>query len=130
MHARRTPPSAAATRARLLRADRLGRRGSRLVRDQLRLDDDPQRPVERLHLVLDRGDGALGERDEPGRADADGGVGGRPPVDLPNEHARAEVELALVREELPVAHVEGLVVDEEADDLAVVTLTSVWPDSG
>jgi hypothetical protein len=37
---------------------------------------------------------------------------------------------ALVREQLAVAHVEGLVVDEQADDLPFVTFTIVWPDSG
>ena len=35
------------------------------------------------------------------------------------QHAGAEVEHALVREQLAVADVEGLVVDEQADDLAV-----------
>ena len=39
-----------------------------LVRDQLGLDDDRHRRLERLDLVQDRGDGALGERHEPGRA--------------------------------------------------------------
>ena len=37
----------------------------------------------------------------------------------PRQHAGAKVEHAIVREQLAVAHVERLVVDEQADELAV-----------
>ena len=51
---------------------RVGRlRGRRLVRDQLGLDDDPQRAVHRLDLVEDGRNRPLNERDEPGRPHTD-----------------------------------------------------------
>ena len=43
----------------------------RLVRDQLRLGDDPQRLVDRLDPVVDRQQRATGQRDDPGAADPD-----------------------------------------------------------
>ena len=91
----------------------------RLVGDELRLDDHAHRPVQWLDLVEDRGGGALGERDEPRRAHANAVARGRHPFDGAAEDAVPKVELALVAEELAVAEVEGLVVDEQADDLAV-----------
>ena len=51
---------------RILRA-----RGHRLVRDQLRLDGDPQLRVRGLHLVEDRGHRTVHEGDEPRRGHAD-----------------------------------------------------------
>ena len=43
-----------------------------LVGDERRLDDDPHGGVERFDLVPDRRDGAMVERDQTGRVDADG----------------------------------------------------------
>src|SRR6266516_2771575 len=90
-----------------------------LVRDQLRLNDQAKRFVERLDLVEDRSGRALDEGDEPRRVDADGSAGRRPPIDAAAQYAGAQVELALVRKELPIADVERLVVDEQTDDLSV-----------
>ena len=94
-------------------------RGDGLVRDELRLHDDAQALVERLDLVQHRCDRALGERHEPGRGDADAAAGGRDPLDLAAQHAVSQVEDALVRAQVAVAHVERLVVDEQPDELAV-----------
>ena len=52
-------------------------------------------------------------------SDANAGPSGRHPLDGATEDAVSEVELALVAAELAVAEVERLVVDEQADDLAV-----------
>ena len=77
------------------------------------------RLVDRLDLVGDRRDRALGERDEAGRADLDGLAGGRAPLHLAVQGPRPEVELALVGPQLAVADVEGLVPDQQPDHLAV-----------
>jgi hypothetical protein len=90
-----------------------------LVRDQLRLYDQAQSPAERLDLVEDRRRRALHQGDEPCRCDAHRCARGRSPLGAAAQEAGAEIELALVREQLAVADVERLVVDEQADDLAV-----------
>ena len=90
-----------------------------LVGEQLGLHRDPRRAVQRLHLVADRGDRALGERHQPGARDPDPPAGRRHPFGLAAERARAEVEHALVRAQLAVADVERLIVDEQPDQLAV-----------
>ena len=51
--------------------------------------------------------------------DAHGVARRRAPLGAAAQHAGAEVELALVREQLAVADVERLVVDQQPDDLAV-----------
>src|SRR5581483_11377625 len=61
----------------------------------------------------------LDERDEPSRADPYRGPGRRAPLRPAVEEPCAQVEDALVVEQLSVAHVERLVVDEQADDLPV-----------
>ena len=75
--------------------------------------------VERLDLVQHRGDRALRERHEARRRDAHAAPRGRDPLDLAAQHAVAQVEHALVRAQIAVADVERLVVDEQADELAV-----------
>ena len=94
-----------------------GRR--RLIGDELGLDHHAHRPVQGLDLEQDRRGGALGERDESRRPHANSVAGGRHPFDGAAEDAVPKVELALVQAELAVADVEGLVIDEQADDLAV-----------
>ena len=94
--------------------------GQRLVGDQLRLDDEPCRLVERLDLVEDRGDRPVHERDQPHRGRC--GRPGRPATTHSTSRRStpaAQVEHALVAAQLAVADVERLVVDEQADDLAV-----------
>src|SRR5215204_4607904 len=140
IHACRHPQPAAARRVdeddargvveELLRLERRleDRRGPRvggargrlgLIRDELRLDDHADRRLERLDLVHDRRGRTLDERHEPRRTNADRDTRGGPPLHAPTQDTGAEVELALVREQPAVAQVERLVVDEQADDLAV-----------
>ena len=97
----------------------LALRRQRLVGDQLGLHDQAQRLVDRLDLVPDRGDRALGERDQAGAVYADPPPGRRLPLQLPVEGAGAEVEHPGVRDQFAVADVEGLVVDQQPDRLAV-----------
>src|SRR5207253_2677835 len=85
---------------------------SGLVRDQLRLDDQAKWFIERFDLVQNRSGRALDEGDEPRRADSDDSAGRRSPLDPTAKHAGAEIEPALVRQEVPVADLEGFVVDE------------------
>ena len=101
-------------RARVRAADR-----HVLVGDELRLHDDPRLAVERLHLVADRGHRAVHEGHQAHRAHLDLAPRRRAPVDLAAQHAGAQVERAAVRDQRAVAHVEGLVVDQQADELAV-----------
>jgi hypothetical protein len=97
----------------------LALRRQRLVGDQLGLHDQAQRLVDRLDLVPDRGDRALGERDQAGAVYADPPPGRRLPLQLAVEGAGAEVEHPGVRDQFAVADVEGLVVDQQPDRLAV-----------
>ena len=91
----------------------------RFVSKQLGLDRDPDRRVDRRDLIGDRGDRALGERDQPTGRDPDRAAGRGLPFDGAPEHARPQVEHALVRAQDTVPDVERLVVDEQPDQLAV-----------
>ena len=97
----------------------LAARGHVLVGHDLRLQDDPRLAVERLDLVADRGHRAVHEGHQAYRAHLDLAPGRRAPVDLAAQHPGAQVEGAAVRDQRAVAHVEGLVVDQQADELAV-----------
>ena len=98
----------------------LGRlRPAVLVGDQLGLHDDPDRIVDGLDLVEDRGGAALGERDDARRGHPDLPADRRAPVHAALQEPGAEVEDALVLDQLAVADVEQLVVDEEPQELAV-----------
>ena len=90
-----------------------------LVGHQLGLDHQPRAVAERLDLVVDRGGAALGQRDQARGGDPDLGAGRRAPVHAPAQDAGAEVEDPLVLEQLAVADVEELVVDVQAQELAV-----------
>ena len=81
--------------------------------------DDPRLAVERLDLVADRGHRAVHEGHQAHRAHLDLAPRRRAPVDLAAQHPGAQVERAAVRDQRAVAHVEGLVVDQQADELAV-----------
>ena len=63
--------------------------------------------------------GPVRERDQPGRAQADPLAGRGDPVGAADEGAGPQVERALVLQQLAVADVERLVVDEQAQQLAV-----------
>jgi hypothetical protein len=91
----------------------------RLVRYQLRLQHDAQRLADGFDLVVDGGNRPLGQRDQSLAADADARTGRRSPQHVAREATDPEIEHALVLLEQPVAHIERLIVDEEADDLAV-----------
>ncbi len=97
----------------------LGGHGDRLVGHQLALHDDAHVRLERLDLEADRGDRALGERHEPRRLHAHRAAGRRPPLDLSGQQPRPQVQPPLVAQQLAVADVERLVVDEQPDQLAV-----------
>ena len=94
-------------------------RGHVLVGDELGLHDDPRLAVERLDLVADGGHRAVHEGHQAHRAHLDLAPRRRAPVDLAAQHPGAQVERAAVRDQRAVAHVEGLVVDQQADELAV-----------
>ena len=90
-----------------------------LVGHDLREHDQAQGLVHRLDRVLDRGDGALGQRHQPHRFDLDGVPGRRGPHDRPGQGARAQVEGPGVGLHGPVPDVERLVVHQQPDHLAV-----------
>ena len=94
-------------------------RGQLLVRHQLGLHHHPHRAVEGLDVVADRRDRPLHERHQPGRGHPDRPAGRGGPLGAPVQHAGPEVQAPLMRAQLAVADVERLVVDEEADHLAV-----------
>src|SRR5262249_34560241 len=98
----------------------VGVRGRRLVGHELGLDDHPHGlAVDGLDLVADRGDAAGGEGDEARRVELGLAARRGAPADVAGERAGLEVERAGVLEQLAVAQVERLVVDEQPDDLAV-----------
>ena len=90
-----------------------------LVGDQLGLHHHADRVVQRLDLVADGRDRALGQRDQPDRADPDPAPGRRHPVRPPGQRAGPEVQHPLMLQQLAVADVERLVVDEQPDQLPV-----------
>ena len=90
-----------------------------LVGDQFGLHGDPDELVDRLDDVLDRGDAALRQRHQPGGRHPDLLARRRPPVRVAGQRAGAQVENPFVLEQVAVAHVERLVVDQQAHDLAV-----------
>ena len=90
-----------------------------LVGHQLGLHDDREGLVDRLDDVLDRRHRALGQRHQPGRADPDPAAGGGDPLDRAAQRPRPHVEQPLVLDQRAVAQIERLVLDEQADDLAV-----------
>jgi hypothetical protein len=90
-----------------------------LIGHQFGLDHHPHTGLERLDLVGDGGHRALDQRHEARRAHADTTAVRRHPLDDALQEAGPEVQKALVGTYLAVADVEGLVVDEEADQLAV-----------
>jgi hypothetical protein len=101
-------------RPRVLLRRRLG-----LVGGQVRLQRDPQRLPDRLDFVCDRRHAAQVERHQPAAAHPHRMVGLRRPVQAPLEHARAQVEQALVVPEPAAMDVERFVLDQQPDDLAV-----------
>src|SRR5829696_1013461 len=94
-------------------------RRQRLVCHELGLEHDAQRLIDRLDLIKDRGDRPLDERHEADGADPHYLPGGRAPLDVAGERPGPHVEHPLVAAKLAVADVEGLVLDQEPDQLAV-----------
>ena len=90
-----------------------------LVGNELGLDDERHLRADRLDLVEHGCERPIDQRDHSRRAHADGVVRRRLPLGDPREETRLKVEHALVGKEVAVSDVEGLVVDEQADDLAV-----------
>ncbi len=95
-----------------------GRRND-LVRHELGLDHHPQRPADWFDLVSDRGHRALDQRHQARRAHPDRAPPRRHPLDISFQEARAEVERSLMGPELAGTDIEGLVVEEQADELGV-----------
>ena len=89
------------------------------VGDELGADGDPDGLVERDDLVVHRGQVAILERGEATRADQHAPAARGRPFQLTAQHARAQIEHALEPRQPGGGHVEGLVVDEQADDRAV-----------
>ena len=90
-----------------------------LVGHELGLHDDARRSVEDLDRVIDAHDGPLHQRHQPRRAHPDRAAARRRPCGRAAQHARVKIEHALVVVEGAVAEVERLVVDQEAQDLAI-----------
>ena len=80
---------------------------------------DPDEFVDRLDHVLDGRHAAVRQRHQPGGHHLDLLAGGRAPVRRAGQRSGAQVENPLVVEQFAVADVERLVVDQQADDLAV-----------
>jgi len=90
-----------------------------LIGDQLGLQHHACVVIEGLDLVVDRRDRPLAQRHDATGAEAEPLRGGGLPDDLTIEDSAAEIQVSFVVFEASVAHVEGFVVDEESDDLAV-----------
>ena len=93
--------------------------GDGLVGDELGLRDDPRWGPDRLDHDLEGGDGPVREGHEPRRLHPDVLAGRRLPFELAAQHAVAHVERPGVADDLPVAEVQRLVVDEDPEELAV-----------
>src|SRR5579863_4008939 len=105
--------------------------GQFLVGDEFGLDHQPQRlVVHRLDRIADRGHRALGQRHYPHRRHLDPGAGRGGPVDGPGQGARPQVKDALVGVQGAIPDVEGLVVDQQADDLSVGDVDDGLPGVG
>ena len=89
------------------------------VGHQLGGDGDTDVLVERDDLVVHGGQVAILERGEPARADQHAAAARGLPFHLAAQHAGAEIEHALEPLQPGGGQVQGLVVDEEADDRAV-----------
>src|SRR5450432_2284312 len=102
------------------RYPRVSARGRELlVRHQLGLDHYPRLSVDRLHVIADGGYSALGEGDQPRRRDPHAPAGRGDPFHLASQDASPEVEYPLMRAKLAIADVEGLIVHEQPEQLAV-----------
>ena len=93
--------------------------GGAVVGQQVGLERGVEPVVQRLDLVGDRGEDALGERDQPSRGDADARAVGCRPLGTAFEDAGAQVQRPLVGPDLAVPEVERRVADVQADELAV-----------
>ena len=115
--ARRERHAAPSPRSPSRGAGRRRRRGG--VRHELGGDRDARRPVERLDLVVDRDEVAVGQRREPARADRHAPRRARSRT-RPRATARPSACRASARsEQARGGEVERLVVDEQPDDRAV-----------
>jgi hypothetical protein len=97
----------------------LARHRYRLIGHQLRLHDHPHGLVDGLHLVADRRHRPLREREQPPRPHPHRSASRRHPLHIPAQHPRAQVQHTLVPAQLPVPHIQRLVVDHQPDQLAV-----------
>jgi hypothetical protein len=89
------------------------------VGDQFGLHRHANEIADRFHDVFDGGYPALGQRHQPGGHQLDLLARGRAPMRAAGHRPGAHVENPLVRKQFAVADVEGLVLDQQADDLAV-----------
>ena len=95
------------------------RAGARLFSHHLRRDHDGGGRVEKRHLVGDGGDVLVGEGDQTTRRDQHLLACRHLPQDVAVERPGLHVEASLAAQQLRGGQPEGLVVDEELDDLAV-----------
>ena len=90
-----------------------------LVGDQFGLHGHPDEFADRLDDVLDGGDTAVGQRHQPGGRHLDLLARRRAPVRVAGQRPGPQVETPLVGDQFAVPDVERLVLDEQANDLAV-----------
>src|SRR5215469_1473713 len=104
--------------SRLARIIRIGL-CARLIRDHFRGDHERGRPVKERYTVEDGCHVPIGKRDQPPGCDQYLFAGRRLPEDLPVKRAGLHVEPPIVAHKVGIGEPEGLVIDEELDDLAV-----------
>ena len=91
----------------------------RLVGHEFGLQHHPHRLIERFDVVTDGGDRTLHQRHQPARTHPYTLPTRRYPLGLTAQLPAAEIQHPLVGDKSPIADVEGLIIDQEADQLAV-----------
>jgi hypothetical protein len=101
-----------------------------LVRDHLGLHGDGDGLIDRLHLVVNGRDRALGEGDESGGDYAHRSTRGRGPLQFTAQGSRLKVQALFVRGDPAVPNIQRLVPHEESDDLPIGHVDDALPARG
>lgn len=72
-----------------------------------------------FNLITDRSHRTLHQRDQPGRADPHTLPARGHPLDLAAQQPGAKIQLPLMRDDLSVANIEGLIIHQQTDQFAV-----------